>query len=318
MSLKDFEYLKEIGKGAFATVCLVKRKSDGIMYAMKRVKISSLSSKERENALNEVRILASIEHPNLIGFKECFYDEESKTLNIVMEFADDGDVETKIKNLSKTKGQIPEDDIWSYLIQILSGLKSLHDNSIMHRDLKSANLFLTKDKKIKLGDLNVSKLIKKGMAHTQTGTPYYASPEVWADKPYDHKSDIWSVGCIIYELCCLVPPFRAKSLESLFKCVTKGHYDSIPSNYSKNLENVISLMLQTMPYKRPSCSDLLEMDELKRRMRLNPNLAYLITDKDPKARLDNINENTFGVINYKNINDIKESLPKKKNYSIDE
>jgi NIMA (never in mitosis gene a)-related kinase len=319
MSLKDFEYLKELGKGAFATVCLVKRKSDGNLYAMKRVKISSLSSKERENALNEVRILASIEHPNLISFKECFYDEESKSLNIVMEYADDGDIESKIKVMNKCKSQIPEEEIWSYLIQILSGLKSLHDKSIMHRDLKSANLFLTKDKKIKLGDLNVSKLIKKGMAHTQTGTPYYASPEVWADKPYDHKSDIWSVGCIIYEMCCLIPPFRAKSLESLYKCVTKGYYDPIPSNYSKSLEKVISQMLQTNPTKRPSCAELLRMPELNDRINSISYLSYLsTTDKDFKTQSNQINEKTFETVNYKSIHDIKESLPKKKNYSLDE
>lgn len=319
MSLKDFEYVKELGKGAFASVCLVKRKSDGCLYAMKRVKISSLSSKERENALNEVRILASIQHPNLIGFKECFYDEESKSLNIIMEFADDGDVENKIKGLNRCKGQIPEEEIWSYLIQILTGLKSLHEKNIMHRDLKSANLFLTKDKKIKLGDLNVSKLIKKGMNHTQTGTPYYASPEVWADKPYDQKSDIWSVGCIIYEMCCLIPPFRAKSLEGLYKCVTKGLYDPIPNTFSKCLEKVISQMLQINPDKRPSCTDLLKLNELKDRIRTNPSLFYLnIEDKDFRPQFNEINEKTFGIVNYKSIKDIKESLPKKKNYSLEE
>jgi NIMA (never in mitosis gene a)-related kinase 1/4/5 len=319
MSLNDFEYIKDIGKGAFARVCLAKRKSDSMTYAIKRVKISSLNSKERENALNEVRILASIEHPNLIGFKECFFDEESKTLNIVMEFADDGDIEAKIKKYLVEKSTFSEDDIWSYLIQTISGLKSLHDNNIMHRDLKSANLFITKDKMIKLGDLNVSKLIKRGMAQTQTGTPYYASPEVWADKPYDYKSDIWSVGCILYEMCCLKPPFRAKSLECLFKSVTKGQYDPIPSIYSKNIANLISIMLQTSPYKRPSCADILSMDEIKRKIYLNPNLAYLAGhNMISQPRSKDINENMFGAVNYKNINDIKQSLPKKKNYSFDE
>src|SRR5690348_1416432 len=97
MSLKDFEVIKELGKGAFGSVCKVRRKSDGNLYAMKRVKMSQLSPKERENALNEVRILASINHTNIISYKDAFFDEESKTLNIVMELADDGDLESKIQ-----------------------------------------------------------------------------------------------------------------------------------------------------------------------------------------------------------------------------
>lgn len=222
MSLKDFEIGKELGKGAFGSVCFVKRKEDGKTYAMKRVKISQLNTKERENALNEVRILASLNHQNIVGYKEAFFDEDSKTLNIVMEFADDGDLESKIQKNISTKGTFKEDELWKWLFQVLQGLKYLHDNKIMHRDLKCANIFLMKNGTLKLGDLNVSKIVKMGMCSTQTGTPYYASPEVWGDKPYDYKSDIWSVGCIMYELCALKPPFRGQSLEQLFRNVTKG------------------------------------------------------------------------------------------------
>ena len=222
MSLQDFEIIKEIGKGAFSTVLLVKRKADSQIYAMKRVKINQLNTKERENALNEVRILASINHPNIIEYKEAFFDEDSKTLNIIMEFADDGDMDAKIKNHVKNKTFFTEIEIWSYIIQMCKALKALHGKKIMHRDLKSANVFVNKQGDIKLGDLNVSKVVKSGVAYTQTGTPYYASPEVWADKPYDTKSDIWSMGCVIYEICALKPPFKGNSLEQLFKSVSKG------------------------------------------------------------------------------------------------
>ena len=222
MSLKDFDIGRELGKGAFGSVSIVKRTADGKTYAMKRVKISALGTKERENALNEVRILASLKHPNIIGYKEAFFDEDSKTLNIVMEMADDGDLESKVQKNIKNRTSFSENDLWSYLVQILNGLKYLHDSKIMHRDLKCANIFLLKNGTLKLGDLNVSKIVKMGLAHTQTGTPYYASPEVWADKPYDYKSDIWSVACVLYELCVLKPPFRGSSLEQLFKNITKG------------------------------------------------------------------------------------------------
>ena len=82
----------------------------------------------------------------------------------------------------------------------------------MHRDIKCANIFLTKDGIVKLGDLNVSKIAKMGVLQTQTGTPYYASPEVWQDKPYDKKSDIWSLGAVLYELTALSPPFTARDM----------------------------------------------------------------------------------------------------------
>ena len=110
---------------------------------------------------------------------------------------------------------------------------------IFHRDLKSANVFLYKDGNSKLGDLNVSKVAKKGLLYTQTGTPYYASPEVWKDQPYDSKSDIWSLGCVLYEMTTLKPPFRANDMNGLYKKVLKGMYPKISTTYSPELSNLI-------------------------------------------------------------------------------
>ena len=111
-----------------------------------------------------------------------------------MEYADNGDLLEKIKKYKKLNKYIPEDEIMSIFIQTVNALKRLHQLNIMHRDIKSANVFLNKDGKAQLGDLNVSKLAQLGLNYTQTGTPYYASPEVWKEKPYDFKSDIWSLG----------------------------------------------------------------------------------------------------------------------------
>jgi NIMA (never in mitosis gene a)-related kinase len=113
----------------------------------------------------------------------------------------------------------------------------------VHRDIKSANLFLTKDGILKLGDLNVSK-VAKGMLNTQTGTPYYASPEVWQDRPYDMKSDIWSVGCVLYEMCALQPPFQAKDMRGLHKKIVEGIVPSLPHPYTKDLSHMVKLLLQ--------------------------------------------------------------------------
>lgn len=102
-----------------------------------------------------------------------------------------------------------EDEVWNIALKLINGLYALHSMKIVHRDIKCANVFLCKDGSVKLGDLNVSKIAKFGLMQTQTGTPYYASPEVWQDKPYNEKCDIWSLGCVIYELAAQHPPFLA-------------------------------------------------------------------------------------------------------------
>lgn len=119
-------------------------------------------------------------------------------------------------------------------------------------------MFLGKDGTAKLGDMNVSKIAKNGLLYTQTGTPYYASPEVWKDKPYDSKSDIWSLGCVMYEMAALKPPFRAEDMDGLFKKVIKGSYPKISDSFSKSLSNVIKSMLQVNPSNRPSAAQLLK------------------------------------------------------------
>ena len=272
MSLEDFEFGRILGKGVFGSVIIVKRKQDNEIYAMKRVKINDLTKRELENSFNEVRLLASLNHKNVIGYREAFYDQNSNTLNIVMEYADDGDLSTKIKENLKNKVYFDESTIWSTLIQILEGLKYLHKSDIIHRDLKSANIFLTKKGLVKIGDLNVSKIIGKSMAITQTGTPYYASPEVWNDYPYDYKCDIWSAGCIIYEMASLRMPFRGTSMQVLYSNVMKGEFAPIPLTYSDDLFKIIKLMLIKNPQKRPSAQDLLNNE--------------IILDKIEKYELD--------------------------------
>ena len=134
------------------------------------------------------------------------------------------------------------------------GLQCLHKKKIIHRDIKCANVFLTKDGLAKLGDLNVSKVAKKGLLYTQTGTPYYASPEVWKDQPYDSKSDIWSLGCVIYEMTTLKPPFRANDMNGLYKKVIKGAYPEIPKKYTEDLSQVTQKLLSVEAKLRPSCA----------------------------------------------------------------
>lgn len=184
-----------IGKGSYSEVFKVLRKEDQQIYALKKVNIKSLSAKEQQNALNEVRILASISHDNVIAFKEAFIDDAKEFLFLIIEYADGSDLYQRIKDKQKENMYFDEKEIWRVLVHTLRGLQQLHDLGIMHRDIKSANVFMTNQSVAKLGDMNVSKLTDtNGLNYTQTGTPYYASPEVWESAPYDIKSDIWSLG----------------------------------------------------------------------------------------------------------------------------
>ena len=267
MSLNDFEFRENLGKGSFGSVYIVKRKENQKIYAMKRVTLMNLGEKEKQNSFNEVRLLASLSHPNIIGYKEAFFDQKSSTLNIVMEYADDGDLSTKIKNNIKRHVQFDENTIWNILIQILEGINYLHKSKIIHRDLKSANIFLTKKGIVKIGDLNVSIIAKKNLAVTQTGTPYYAAPEVWENESYNNRCDIWAIGCITYEMACLRVPFRGTSIHQLYLNIKKGKYEEIPKIYSNDLKYIIKSILCLDPAKRPSAEDLLNSEIIKRKIK---------------------------------------------------
>ena len=307
MSLNDFEFGKELGKGAFGSVSIVKRLEDNKIYAMKRVKIGRLGKKEKDNSFNEVRLLASLDHKNIIGYKEAFFDDRSKTLNIVMEYAEGGDLSTKIKEIRRKNSYFEEETIWSTLIQILEGLKYLHQSCIIHRDLKSANIFLTKNGCVKIGDLNVSKILNRmRTASTQTGTPYFASPEIWNDQPYDYKCDIWSVGCIIYEMASLNVPFRGTSMQNLYQNVLRGIYQQIPLRYSDDLRKIIKQILIVNPKYRPSSSELLENPIIKRK------IIELGLNKDSKKKNEEKARLMKTIKIPMNMSQINNELPQKK------
>ncbi|KRX01182.1 Protein kinase-like domain [Pseudocohnilembus persalinus] len=272
--LKNFQIKQKLGEGSYSSVYKVHRISDNISYAMKKIKLNNLNQKEKENAVNEVRFLASINNPNIVAYKDSIFDDKQNFLYIIMEYMPGGDVLQKLRQLKKQGQFLDENTIWRYFIQITRGLKGLHDLKILHRDLKCANIFLSKEgQDAKIGDLNVSKVAKQGLLYTQTGTPYYASPEVWQDKPYNSKSDIWSLGCVLYEMCELHPPFMGQDMKALFKRIKMGTFAPINSRFSDDLQKLISQCLNINHSKRPSCEQILNSQIVQQKIEiLNLNL----------------------------------------------
>ena len=324
MSINDFEIIKQLGKGAFSTVSLVKRKQDNKIYALKCVQISKLSIHEKQNSLNEVRLLASINHKNIIAYKESFYNEKNQTLNIILEYADDGDLQTKIISKKNSDNIFEEKTIWSIFIQMVQGLNELHNKKIIHRDLKSANIFLMKNGICKLGDLNVAKVVENELLRTQTGTPYFASPEIWEDKPYSFKSDIWSIGCILYQMAALEMPFQGKNIKEVYYNLKNVNIPPLPEIYSEELMIIIKKLLKLEPDKRPSTKEILNDEIIKNKMEEmfeNDNdLINISMDVNnfKKNKSNNRLINSIKINDDKNLNYIlpKKNYDEKKNINI--
>jgi hypothetical protein len=170
------------------------------------------------------------------------------------------------EKFKKANKYIKEETVWSYLIQVANSLDAMHSRNVLHRDIKPKNVFLTGKNHVRLGDLGCAKLMKQGMARTQIGTPYYMSPEIWANRPYDVKSDVWALGCLVYELAQLAPPFLANDMNALGAKVKTAPAPRVSKHYSEDLANVCALLLSKDPRARPDIKALLAMPAVQARM----------------------------------------------------
>ncbi|XP_068277643.1 serine/threonine-protein kinase Nek3 isoform X2 [Nyctibius grandis] len=252
--MEEYKVLKVLGEGSFGRALLVHHRISDQKYAMKEIRLP-LSSSDGENSRKEAVLLAKMKHPNIVAYKESF--EADGHLYIVMEYCDDGDLMQKIKH---QRGKLfPQDTILHWFVQMCLGVKHIHDKRVLHRDIKSKNVFLTQNGKVKLGDFGSARLLAHPVSYacTYVGTPYYVPPEIWESMPYNNKSDIWSLGCILYELCTLRHPFQANSWKHLILKICKGSYNPLPSHYSYELHYLIKQMFKRNPKNRPSASTIL-------------------------------------------------------------
>jgi len=236
------------------------------MCVMKVIDIGRMSESEKKETLQEAKIIEHMQHPNIVKFIETFKTKKGK-LCIVMDYADGGDIGQKIKD---QRGKpFSENQILDWFTQMCLGMKHVHDRKIIHRDLKGANVFLTKKGIVKIGDFGIAKVLSHTVqkARTMVGTPYYLSPEIINSKPYCNKTDVWSMGVMLYELCALKPPFDAPSIHLLSMKIVRGIYNPIPSSYSADLRGLIKQMLEVRIDQRPDVNKILGMPLIQRRIK---------------------------------------------------
>eukprot|EP00760_Papus_ankaliazontas_P039571 PhM_4_TR9646/c0_g1_i1/m.72743/K08857/NEK1_4_5; NIMA (never in mitosis gene a)-related kinase 1/4/5 len=253
-----YDMVKPVGKGAYGRVSIVRCKESGLKYVLKELPLDGKSDKEVLNARKEVRLLQTLRHPNIVEVVETLEDDGS--LFIVMEYAEAGDLERCIQYAVKQDRAFSEDQVFQWVIQILLALRYMHSNHVLHRDLKTANVFITRSGVAKLGDFGFSKQLTNTLdvAQTLCGTPYYLPPEKFRQQPYNNKADLFAAGVIAYELMTFKKPWPAKSFKELRDKVLTMPHDPLDSyGYSTDLCRLTSALLAKSPAARPSISTIL-------------------------------------------------------------
>ncbi|XP_077605779.1 serine/threonine-protein kinase Nek4 isoform X6 [Crocuta crocuta] len=267
MPLAAYCYLRVVGRGSYGEVTLVRHRRDGRQYVIKKLNLRNASSRERRAAEQEAQLLSQLKHPNIVTYKESWEGGDG-LLYIVMGFCEGGDLYRKLK---EQKGRLlPENQVVEWFVQIAMALQYLHEKHILHRDLKTQNVFLTRTNIIKVGDLGIARVLENqcDMASTLIGTPYYMSPELFSNKPYNYKSDVWALGCCVYEMATLKHAFNAKDMNSLVYRIIEGKLPPMPKDYSPELAELIRTMLSKRPEERPSVRSILRQPYIKRQISL--------------------------------------------------
>ncbi|ANB11068.1 serine/threonine protein kinase KIN3 [Sugiyamaella lignohabitans] len=286
----EFEPLEVIGRGSFGQIRKVRRITNGEILARKEISYKSMNQKEKAQLIAEFRILKSLVHPNIVQYLHHEHLVDEHIVHLYMEYCGGGDLAGLISQCRSSNTLVPENVIWGVFTQLIMALYRCHYNEdpppvpedlfgndsdtppppnpstvILHRDIKPDNVFLDENYSVKLGDFGLAKMLdqENRFARTYVGTPYYMSPEVLLDEPSTPSSDVWSLGCVIYELCALHPPFQAKTHMALSQKIREGAFDDIPSCYSSTLSRTITACLNTNPLQRPTTATLLRLDIIK-------------------------------------------------------
>lgn len=277
--LSEYEVICFLKRGSFAKVSKVRHKTTGRIYVWKELDYGQMTDKEKQMLVDEVNILRELSHPNIVRYYDRIIDHHNRKIFIVQEHCDAGDLSQVIKDYRKKKQNIPESLIWSVLSETATALYACHRKQdggrVLHRDLKPGNIFLISLDEgrarysVKLGDFGLARVLHDAsiFAQTHVGTPYYMSPEQIQHEQYDEKSDIWALGCIVYEMATLQPPFQASGYMQLARKIQRGDYNHMQnmkdSIYSAELQQLVSTMLKVNRDHRPSIEQILYIPKVQ-------------------------------------------------------
>ena len=323
---EKYELIEIIGQGMYGKVYKSLNKYENKYYAIKTLNFQNISQKERLNIETEINLLQELKHPNIVLYKESFIDK-NQNLNIVTTFCEGGDLYQKI--FKSQKNYFQEKEIINALIQLLLGLSYIHDKKIVHRDIKTKNIFIQNEHTLRIGDFGIAKIFNSNNNNKNTnlnkmvGTPLYMAPECFKqNKKYSYKSDIWSLGCCIYEMCNLKHAFEGQFFPAVSIKISEGKRLPLNKIYSKELRNVIDSMLNLNPRNRPTIASLIEKTFLKkyvaeyindfisnfRRYEGNEEQIDILKEQaekfqifDVKLNLDNLNLNGYYIIDNNNL-----------------